>query len=67
MKQGSGNSASGGQKREPIVHAINPKAVEQLGTSQFKSSEKFSAGRGFTAPAPAGKTIHHSGSQGRHK
>lgn len=67
MKQGTGNNSNMGQKREPIVHAINPKAVAEIGVSQFKSNEQMSAGRGFTAPQPVGKTIHHGGSQGRHK
>lgn len=66
MKQGSGNTTQMGQKREPIAHAINPKAVSEIGVSQFKSSEQMSAGRGFTAPSPAGKTVHPSGSQKRH-
>lgn len=59
------NSHSGA-KREPVAHAINPKAVSEIGNAQFKSSEQMSAGRGFQAPSPAGKTVHPSGSQKRH-
>lgn len=54
-------------KHEPVVHSINPKAVAQLGTSIYQGKEPMSAGRGFTAPQPSAKTIHHGGSQGKHK
>lgn len=67
MSNGKTHNSTGGQKREPVVHAINPKGVEQLGTIQYKGHESLDAGRGFTAPKPVGTTQHHSGSQGKHK
>lgn len=67
MKQGTGNNSNSGQKREPVVHAINPKAVSQIGVAQYQGMEPMGAGRGFTNPQPVGKTIHHGGSQGKHK
>lgn len=67
MKQGSGKGISAGQKRESVVHAISPRGATQLGAMEFKNPSPLNAGRGFTAPAPVGKTIHPSGSQGRRK
>lgn len=67
MKQGTGNSSNSAQKREPVVHSISPKAVSQIGTSIYQGQEPMGNGRGFTAPQPMGKTIHHGGSQGKHK
>lgn len=67
MKQGTGNTTASGQKHEPVVHSVNPKAVSEIGNAQFKSSETMHQGRGFTAPQPQGRTIHHGGSQGKHK
>lgn len=67
MSNGKTHHSSGGQKREPIAHAINPKAVEQIGVSQYQSKENLHAGRGFTAPQPVATTQHHCGSQGKHK
>lgn len=67
MKQGPATSRVGDQKREPIVHAINPGGVSQLGGAVAKNPEPLSAGRGFTAPAPTACTAHPSGSQGTHK
>ena len=65
-----------GKKREPIAHAMSPAGVSQIGqalgnhaTDQGKilhgASESMHAGRGFEAPKDSGKTVHHTGSQGR--
>ncbi len=77
MKQGSGNSSMGSRKMEPVVHSINPKAVAQIGNALGNKAtdvpgtlrggaEAMHAGRAFTAPHDAGRTIHHGGSQRRH-
>ena len=77
MKQGSGiNSRDGSRKIEPRSHAINPAGVSQIGSAMGNhatdtgkilhgSSISMDAGRGFEAPRDAGRTTHHSGSQGR--
>ena len=79
MKQGSGiTSRDGARKIEPRAHAINPAGVSQIGSamgnhstdSQGKilhgSSISIDAGRGFSPPRDAGRTVHHTGSQKRH-
>lgn len=77
MMQERAVTSMSGRKREPIAHAINPAGVSQIGSnmgnhasdSQGKilhgSSISMDAGRGFTAPHDAGRTIHHGGSQGK--
>jgi len=67
MKQGPGSSRVGDTKREPIVHAINPGAVSEIGCVVVKNPDQMSAGRGFTAPEPKSTTTHHCGSQGKHR
>ena len=68
MKQGRAtNDGSGGQKREPMAHAISPGGADQLGKVVVKNPTPLYAGRGYNAPAPVGKTVHPSGTQGKHK
>lgn len=67
MKQGSAPTVASGQKREPIVHAINPGGADQLGSMEAQNPTPLNAGRGFLAPAPVATTTHHCGSQGEHK
>ena len=68
MKQGRA-SKSGliSQKREPISHAVDPGAVDQLGqmVGVARAVEVLYEGRGYKAPM-AGYTYHKSGSQGKH-
>lgn len=67
MKQGTGNSASGSQKREPISHAVSPAAVSEIGVHQVRTTSlPLYEGRGLQAPMQ-GTTIHQNGSQGKHK
>lgn len=69
MKQGQATrSGAAGQKREPISNAINPAYPGELGIKLSEDSDKAAmhAGRGYSAPK-AGSTVHHSGSQGKHK
>lgn len=68
MKQGTGNSRPGDQKREPISHAVNVSSVAEIGIHQVHtggSSRELYSGRGYEAPL-AGSDTHHSGSQGKH-
>lgn len=65
MRQGSGNNSDGGRKREPIVHAINPGGVSEIGLAVAKNPEPMHLARGFTAPAPVACTTHPAGSQGK--
>lgn len=67
MKQGPSTSRMGDTKREPIVHAINPGGVSEIGNAVARNPSPMSAGRGFTAPAPVAVTHHECGSQGKHK
>lgn len=67
MHQGSGNNSNSERKREPIAHAINPGGVSQIGAHVGNNPESINAGRGFMAPSPVAETIHHCGSQGKHK
>lgn len=68
MKQGRAqHSGDAGQKREPIPHAINPGAVSEIGIHHVRTApEPMTLGRGYTAPK-ADTTIHHCGSQGKHR
>lgn len=66
MKQGSGTSRAGDQKREPIAHAVNPEAVSRIGIHQVATPVPLYDGRGYEAPK-ASTTIHHCGSQGKHR
>jgi hypothetical protein len=61
-------SGSAGQKTEPSSRAVDPRAVEQIGSKLNRSDERASLypGRGYEAPM-AGKTNHgNCGSQGKH-
>lgn len=77
MKQGRASSSGpGSRKIEPIVKAINPGGVAEIGSHKgthvtgerevHGAFEKMHAGRGFTAPHDAGRTVHKGGSQRRH-
>jgi hypothetical protein len=57
-----------GEKREPISHAVNPGVVSQIGVHEAhtRPPQPLYAGRGIEAPKAA-TTIHHSGSQGKHR
>jgi len=75
MKQGSGHNSNSGRKTEPRPMAINPAGVSQIGEAlgnhatesgkKLDPQESMHAGRGFSAPKDDGRTVHHSGSQGR--
>lgn len=68
MKQGRASSSGpGDQKREPIAHAVNPAAVAEIGIHEVRTVPvQMYEGRGYEAPK-ANSTIHHSGSQGKHR
>ena len=67
MKQGTANNTNSGQKREPIAHAVSPAAVSEIGIQQVRNTSiPLYKGRGLEAPMQ-GTTIHHCGSQGKHK
>ena len=68
MKQGRASSSHvGSTKVEPTSHAVNPAAVAEEGIIQVRhTSLPLYEGRGLEAPHSA-TTIHHSGSQGKHR
>lgn len=68
MKQGSASSSkTASTKVEPISRAVSPAAVSELGIHQVRTtSVPLYEGRGLSAPM-VGTTIHHNGSQGKHK
>lgn len=70
MKQGTANSRSGDQKREPITHAVNISSVAEIGIHEVHvgggSSQALYEGRGYEAPL-AGSDTHPCGSQGKHR
>jgi len=67
MKQGSGNSTSSAHKTEPKSMGISPKGVAQIGIAvDPRAVESVHEGRGLKAPM-ASSTIHHGGSQGKHR
>jgi hypothetical protein len=76
MKQGrSSHSGPGGYKVEPKPKAVNPAAPGQMGMAVQFGKETLFEGEGFKKDSPGrtvagpggGRTIHPSGSQGRHK
>lgn len=70
MKQGRADSSgSGSTKIEPRSHAVSPAYAGQLGTKMAYTSlrDPMDMGRGYSAPAPKGCTVHQGGSQGKHK
>lgn len=68
MKQGRANpDGAAGQKREPIPHKVSVAAVSEIGVQVIRhTSLPLYEGRGLEAPMQ-GTTIHHCGSQGKHK
>ncbi len=67
MKQGTGRSTDSAQKREPVSHAVSPAAASEIGVQVIRhTSLPLYEGRGLEAPMQ-GTTIHHCGSQGKHK
>lgn len=71
MKQGQAtHSGMGSTKTEPVSKAVNPGAVADIGNQQRYAKGNgpipLYEGRGLQAPMAA-STIHHSGSQGKHK
>lgn len=78
MQGRASSSGPAGQKVEPRVHEVSPKAVNQIGTSLGNhatgngqilpgASRPLYPGReGFTAPMNESQS-HHRGSQGRHE
>lgn len=57
-----------GAKREPIAHAVSVVKVADIGIQHHHTvdSRPLYEGRGLEAPMQ-GSTIHHCGSQGKHK
>lgn len=67
MKEGTGRTTSTAHKTEPIAHAVNPAAVSEIGIHSIRANSlPLYEGRGLEAPMQ-GTTIHHTGSQGKHK
>lgn len=67
MKQGSAPTVHSGQKAAPINHKVNVAAVNQLGNHVGAHPEtNIYSGRAGQAPM-VGTTVHHGGSQGKHK
>lgn len=75
MKQGRASSSGmGSTKREPVSHAVQPRAAANIGLKHgnmtdcgpipFKTEPLYS-GAGLKAPM-ARETTHPKGSQGRH-
>jgi hypothetical protein len=68
MKQGKATvSGALDRKREPISKAISEEAVGTIGASVSFVKDKLNEGRGYSAPQPQGRTVHPSGTQGKHK
>lgn len=75
MKQGRAGRDEIFRKREPISHKVHESAVADLGSAVQYKKEPLYAGQGLKHPGPSpsragpggGRTIHHSGSQGKHK
>jgi len=66
MRQGSASKTTADYKTEPRSHRVNPGSADQLGQALAYRPEPLIEGRGYHAPAPKGKQVHKSGSQGRH-
>ena len=76
MKQGRADKdGRESWKREPNPKAVHESTVAQLGASVQFEKKPLYAGEGYkpSGPTPTvsgpggGRTIHHSGSQGKHK
>lgn len=68
-KQGQASTSTmGSTKREPIAHAVNIAAAENLGDVKVYGSTSIPmySGRGLEAPM-VGTTIYPTGSQGKTK
>lgn len=68
MKQGQASTSHiGSTKVEPRSRAVNPAAAAEEGIIEHRhTSLPLYEGRGLEAPM-RGSTIHHCGSQGKHK
>lgn len=67
MKQGKASSTTSAPMTQPISHKINIDAVSQLGNHVGANPARaITSGPGVQAPVAA-CTVHHSGSQGKHK
>lgn len=67
MKQGSAtHDGRASTKVEPKSMGMNPAGVSQFGEALGYRGESVHEGRGLKAPM-ASSTIHHGGSQGKHK
>lgn len=66
MKQGTARSTIGGRKVEPDSKGMQPGGASQIGTSTAFVKDPINGERGYKAPAPAAKSVHYCGSQGKH-
>lgn len=69
MAQGKATTSFvGSTKQEPIPHAVNVRAVENIGTHSIgrAASAPLYEGRGLSAPMTKCES-HPTGSQGKHK
>lgn len=53
-------------KIEPLSKAMSVEKTAQIGVSTAFQKPALHAGRGYNAPKPVGKNVHHTGSQGKH-
>lgn len=71
-------NSHGGRKREPISHGVNVVHASQIGAAQGNHasdgggtmrtrSEPMYQGRGGIVAPKSAMTVHHRGSQGKHK
>lgn len=67
MMQGRANSSKvGSTKVEPTSQKVNPGGVSEIGAHVAKNPTPVFEGRGVKAPSGS-MSIHHCGSQGKHK
>jgi hypothetical protein len=68
MSQGKANRTTSTHKTEPVAKAVSPVAVGQIGThvGKMQASSVLYQGKGYEAPMSS-TTIHHCGSQRKHK
>jgi hypothetical protein len=76
MRQGhASKEGRASWKVEPKPHAASPEGVGQMGMALAFKHTPMMGGKGYTPPGPdrpalgpgGGRTIHPSGSQGKHK
>jgi hypothetical protein len=76
MRQGRADrDGRAGWKTEPKSKAGNPEGVDQMGQALAFKHRPIFEGKGYSPPGPeraalgpgGGRTIHPSGSQGKHK